>query len=137
MIAAIKRGFNNGIKTTYELAKIVIPVYFIITFLTHTSLLEGISRFMSPVMKLVGLPGKAALPVVLGFFVNIYAAIGAILPLNMSIKEITIIAAILLLAHSLPMETAIARMTGVKTSFLVLTRIIMAFIIGAFFNVVL
>lgn len=137
MIEALKRGFNNGLATTYQLARVVIPVYFIITFLSHTSLLHLISDFMSPLMQLVGLPGEASLPLVLGFFLNIYAAIGAMLPLKLSIKEITIIAAMLLMAHSLPMETAISKMTGVKVSFLVLARIILAFILGAFFNLVM
>lgn len=137
MVEAVKRGFNNGIVTTSELAKVVVPVYFIITFLKHTPFLMLISNFMAPLMEMVGLPGKAALPVVLGFFINIYAAIGAILPLNMSSKEITIIAAMLLMAHSLPMETAISRMTGVRTALLVLVRIILAFMLGMFFNLVM
>ena len=58
-------------------------------------------------MQLVGLPGEAALPLVLGYFLNIYAAIGAMLPLRMSIK-ITIMSVMLLLAHNLPMEAAVA-----------------------------
>lgn len=137
MLEAVKRGFNNGLATTCELAKVVVPVYFIITFLKHTPFLMLMSDFMSPLMQMVGLPGKAALPIVLGFFINIYAAIGAMLPLNMSSKEITIIAAILLMAHSLPMETAISRMTGIRTSLLVLVRVILAFMLGAFFNLVM
>lgn len=137
MTEALRRGFNSGIAMTYRLAKVVVPVYFIITFIKHTPFLKLISDFMAPFMKLVGLPGEASLPVVLGFFINIYAAIGAMLPLNMNVKEITVIAAILLMAHSLPLETAISRMTGIKTSFLVLTRIILAFMLGAFFNLVI
>jgi len=70
-------------------------------------------------------------------FLNIYAAIGAILPLGMNTTEITIIAAMLLMAHSLPMETAISKKSGAKVASLVLVRIIMAFLVGAGFNIIL
>ena len=31
-----KRGLNKGLTTTWELAKVVIPVYILVTFLKHT-----------------------------------------------------------------------------------------------------
>lgn len=136
-VATLTRGLKKGLSITWELSKVIVPVYFIITIFKYTPVMEWIARIMEPVMHMVGLPGEASLPLVLGMFLNIYAAIGAILPLGMNTKEITIIAAMLLMAHSLPMEAAISKKSGAKVASLVLVRIIMAFVIGAGFNIIL
>lgn len=135
--STFSRGFKSGISITWELAKIVIPVYFTVTFLKYTPFLPWLSDIMSPVMHMVGLPGETALVLVFGLFLNIYAAIGAILPLALGIKEITILSAMILIAHSLPMETAISKKTGVKVLPLLALRIILAFGMGLFFNLIL
>jgi spore maturation protein SpmB len=136
-VATLTRGLKKGLSITWELSKVIVPVYFIITIFKYTPVMEWIARIMEPVMHMVGLPGEASLPLVLGMFLNIYAAIGAILPLGMNTTEITIIAAMLLMAHSLPMETAISKKSGAKVASLVLVRIIMAFLVGAGFNIIL
>lgn len=136
-VATLTRGLKKGLSITWELSKVIVPVYFIITIFKYTPVMEWIARIMEPVMHMVGLPGEASLPLVLGMFLNIYAAIGAILPLGMNTTEITIIAAMLLMAHSLPMEAAISKKSGAKVASLVLVRIIMAFVIGAGFNIIL
>jgi len=133
--STIKQGFMNGLKVTWELTKVVVPVYISVTILKYTPVLPWISKHMEPVMKLVGLPGEASLPLVLGYCVNIYAAIGAITPLNLNIKQITIIAAMLLLAHSLPMETAINKKTGVRVTGLVVLRLLVGFAIAVGLNI--
>ena len=105
----ILRGTKNGLAITWELARVIIPVFFCVTILKYTPILPWISDLMVPIMKMVGLPGEAALPLVLGYFLTIYAAIGALLPLGLSVQEITILSVMLLLAHSLPMEAAVAK----------------------------
>ncbi len=136
-VATLTRGLKKGLSITWELSKVIVPVYFIITIFKYTPVMGWIARIMEPVMHMAGLPGEASLPLVLGMFLNIYAAIGAILPLGLNTKEITIIAAMLLMAHSLPMEAAISKKSGAKVASLVLVRIVMAFVIGAGFNIIL
>lgn len=131
------RGLQKGLSVTWDLSKVVIPIYFAVTFLKYTPVLPWISEHMAPFMHVVGLPGEAALPLVLGAFLNIYAAIGAMLPLGLSVKQITVMSAMLLLAHSLPVETAVNKKTGVRVSGLVLIRLGMAFLFGIFFNWIL
>lgn len=133
----ILRGTKNGLIITWELAQVMIPVFFCVTILQYTPVLPWISDTMVPIMKILGLPGEAALPLVIGYFLTIYAAIGALLPLGMGIREITIISVMLLLAHSLPMEAAVAKKTGVPASILILVRITLSFLSGFLFNLVL
>lgn len=135
--STLARGFMNGLKITWELTQVVVPVYILVTILKYTPVLPWISEHMVPVMHLVGLPGEASLPLVLGIFLNIYAAIGAIIPLGLSIKQITIISAIILTAHSLPLEAAVSKKTGVKVAPLIMTRLLVAFVFGWGLNVFL
>jgi len=133
----ILRGAKNGLSITWELARVIIPVYFGVTILQYTPVLPWISKHMVPVMQLLGLPGEASLALVLGWFLHTYAAIGAMLPLGLSIKETTIMAVMVLLAHGLPMEAAVAKQTGVPVAGLVFTRIALSFLSGYLFNLVL
>ena len=128
------RGIQKGLALTWDLAKVVIPIYFIVTFLKYTPVLPFISKHLSGLMHLVGLPGEAALPLVLGYFLNIYAAIGALLPLGLSTKQITIMAGMLLMAHSLPLELAVSKKTGVKVTGLLITRLVLSVLTGMMIN---
>ena len=136
-VSTFTRGLINGLKITWELGVVIVPVYIIITILKYTPILGWIAELMKPAMHILGLPGEASLPVVLGLVLNIYAAIGAILSLSLSVKEITIIAAIILLAHSLPMEAVVSKKSGAKVSTLLAARLLLAFGAGLLFNLVL
>lgn len=127
-------GLRQGIYVTFDLAKVVVPVYFGVTFLKYTPVLPFISQHLTGLMNLVGLPGEAALALVMGYFVNIYAGIGAMLPLGLDSKQITIMAGMLLLAHSLPMELAVNKKTGAKIKGLLVTRLSMSVMFGMLVN---
>lgn len=135
--AAIKRGVAKGITVTVELAKIVVPVYILVTFLKYTPVLGYIADLSQPLMRVVGLPGEASVAMVLGLFTNLYAAIGAIASLGLSPKETTIIATMLLIAHSLPMETAVAKKVGVSGVAIVTIRVTISLLSGVILNIVL
>jgi len=132
-----KRGICKGASVTWELTKIVVPVYVLVTFLKYTPAFGLIASFCEPAMRLVGLPGEASIAVVLGLLTNLYAAIGAIVSLHLSSREISIIALMLLIAHSLPMETAVAQKIGVSGLFMVVVRLVMALVAGLLLNLIL
>lgn len=85
----------------------------------------------------MGLPGEAALVLVMGVAVNLYAAIGVIISLSFTGKEITIMAVMLSLAHSLPVETAVGAQTGISPVFLTMLRCVLAVISGLLLNLIL
>lgn len=129
-----KRGLGNGLHISWELAKVTVPIYIAITILGYTPVLPWIAEVCSPVMKLVGLPGEASLALIMGYTVNLYGAIGIILSLDLTYKQITIIAGMLLLSHCLLLETAVARKTGIKVSGLVVSRILLSVAYGVMLN---
>ena len=72
--------------------------------------------------------------VVLGNILNLYAAIGAVTPLQLSSKQITVFALLLLISHSLPIEAAVSRMAGVKAWPFILLRLGVGFLLAAGLN---
>lgn len=124
-------------KTTYILVKIIVPVYFFVTALKYTGILEWISTALSPLMSIFGLPGEASLVLVLGNFVNIYAALGVVVSITLLPKQITIIAIMLSFSHSLFVETAVAKKTGVSVIIILFIRISLAIISGILLNIIL
>lgn len=57
--------------------------------------MDWIIRFIRPFMGLFGLSGEAAIPLVLGNVLNLYAGIAAILTLDLPVKEVFILAVML------------------------------------------
>lgn len=51
--------------------------------------------FVAPFMKWLGLSGDAAVPLVLGNLLGLYAAIGAMLTIEFTVKEVLILAIML------------------------------------------
>lgn len=132
-----KRGFKKGLITLWTLTKIVVPVYFFVTFLRMTPLLDIISTWAEPGMRLIGLPGEASLVLVLGNFINLYAGIGAIASLTLNVKQITILAVMLSFSHTLFLESAVAKKTGISLFVVVSIRILLALASGLVLNIVL
>jgi hypothetical protein len=123
MIDTVKRGLMVGLRVTWTLSKIIFPITFIIAFLQHTPVLPWVIEKISPFMSIFGLSGDAAIPLVLGNFLNLYAAIGSMLTLDLTVKEVFIIAVMLSFSHALLIESGVAIKTGVKLWIVLLVRI--------------
>lgn len=107
-------GLKSGLKTTWVLGKIIFPITFLVTILKFTPVIDWIVYLFTPLMKWIGLPGEAAIPLVLGLVLNLYAAIGAIITLDLTVKSVFILAMMLSFAHNLFVETAVAKKIGVN-----------------------
>ena len=123
-------------QTTRDLAVIIVPVYLLVTLLGRTPLLKAVGRLFQPLMELLGLPGEAVMGVVLGNVLNLYAAIGAVTPLSLDSRQITVFALLLLVSHSLPVEAAVSRMAGVKVWPFVVMRLGAGIFLAAALNFV-
>jgi len=132
----VKRGFLNGISITYKMVKVIVPCYIAIEFIKHLGLIEAISTFFKPCMGIFGLPGESALGLLAGYFINLYAAIAVITPLQLSSKDMTTIALMLGIAHSLPIETGVTRQTGVNAWLMLTARVVFSLFAGIVVNLV-
>ncbi|RDU37678.1 hypothetical protein DRW41_07495 [Neobacillus piezotolerans] len=136
LINSIKKGLLVGIKTTWSLGKVIFPVTLAVSILQYTPLLAWLIKAIGPLMKLIGLPGDAAIPLVLGNILNLYAAIGAILTLDFSVKEVFILAVMLSFSHNLLVESTVALKAGVKLWVVLTVRLGLAFVSAAVINLV-
>lgn len=129
--------FKSTAQTILKLAKIMIPVIFIVTLIKMTGILEVIAGLFEPAMKIFNLPGEATLPLILGAVVNLYAAISAIETLDLTPNQITTISIMLLIAHSLLVETAVIASLGVKKITQLSIRIGIAIVVGIIISIIL
>lgn len=132
----IKEGLKVGLQTTWSLGKIIFPVTLIVAFLQHTPVLPWVTELITPFMSLFGLSGDAAIPLVIGNFLNLYAAIGAILTLELTVKEVFIIAVMLSFSHNMLVESSVALRVGVKLWIAVVVRVGLALLSGIVINLV-
>ena len=136
LLSSLKKGLLVGLKTTWTLGKIIFPVTLIVAVLQYTPVLPWVIKLVSPLMKLIGLSGDAAIPLVLGNFLNLYAAIGAILTLDFSVKEVFILAVMLSFSHNLFIESSVAMKAGVKLWVVLVTRPGLSLLSAAVINLV-
>lgn len=126
-------GIKSGFRTTWELGKVIFPVTLIVSVLQYTAIYEVLLSGLTPVMALIGLPNEAAIPLTLGNLLNLYAAIGAMLTMDLTVKQVFILVLMLSFSHGLPLEAAICRKIGVSVLLVVSFRITLA--LGAAFAV--
>ncbi|MDF0728283.1 nucleoside recognition domain-containing protein [Cytobacillus sp. S13-E01] len=136
MVGTLKRGFAVGLQTTWTLGKVIFPVTLIVTLLRYTPLLDWLIQVITPLMGLMGLSGEAAIPLVIGNFLNLYAAIGAILTLDLTVKEVFILAVMLSFSHNLIIESTVAAKVGIKIWIVVTVRLFLAFLSAFIINLV-
>jgi len=109
-----RKGCETGIRTAWALGKVLFPVTFIVAVLQHTPIIDWAVLLFEPVMGWIGLPGIAAIPLALGNLLNLYAAIGAVLTMEFTVKEVFILAVMLSFSHNLLVEGALCKKIGVS-----------------------
>src|SRR3954465_5317235 len=106
-MGTIQNGLRVGLRTTWTLGKIIFPITVLVVILQHTPVLPWLIKLVSPFMGIFGLSGEAAIPLVLGNALNLYAGIAGILSLELTVKEVFIIAIMLSFSHNIFIETAV------------------------------
>lgn len=136
LVEPVKKGLLKSFHLTWLLLKIIVPVSCLVALLKHYGVMESIAGFFSPAMALFGLPGEATIPLLLSFFVNFYAALGALTALTLSSQQITIIAVMIGICHELPIETAVSSYTGLRIPAAAALRISTALAAGLLLNLI-
>jgi len=140
--AQIKTGLVAGLKTGWRsfvwMCEIVIPVSFLVTLLQWSGWLDNIGFVLNPVMSFLNLPPEAALPILSGMLINIYAVIAVLTVLPFTTAQMTLIAIFTLICHNLVMEGIVQHRSGINVFKATLTRIAAAlltvFLVSQFFG---
>ena len=92
----LKSGFLAGVKKGWRsfiwICKIIIPVSFLVTLFQWTGWLNQLDAMLNPLMNLINLPPEAALPIISGMLINLYAAIAVMTALHFTLEQMTLIA---------------------------------------------
>jgi hypothetical protein len=123
-------GAWHGVRAFLKLMLIVAPVYTLVTILKYTSVIRVFAEFMSPLMKHFGLPGEAALALILGNVINLYAGLGAVTALKITTAQLTVLSLMLLLSHSQILETAVFFQIRAKWWLLWFIRLVLSLLAG-------
>ncbi len=134
---AVKAGLKPAMKTAIWLLKITIPLSLAVTLLGYIGVVGYIANVLNPVFGLMGLPGEGSLVFITSIFLNIYSVIAVMSQLPLTVREITILAVMCLIAHNLFVETAVQAKTGSKAWQIVLLRLSMAIFSAFMLNWVL
>jgi spore maturation protein SpmB len=122
------------------LFKIMIPVSIVVKLLQEFNLISYIGNILSPVMKLVGLPGEMGLVWATTLIANIYGGIIAFFSLHqtiqISVAQMTVLTTMMLVAHTFPVELTVARKAGVKLLPMFIIRFSCAFLLGIILNLI-
>lgn len=122
----------------WVLFKVILPVIVLIRILELIGAIPWLAKFLEPLTSFIGIDGSLGLVWMAAILVNIYAGMAAFASLqaifDYSVAETTILGLIILIAHSLPIEVAIARQSRVSGIFNLLFRFINAVIAGKILN---
>ncbi|MCO4852953.1 nucleoside recognition domain-containing protein [Bacillus vallismortis] len=129
-------GLAAGLQTTWTLGKVIFPVTLLVTLLQHTPVMDWLIRLITPVMGLFGLSGEATIPLVLGNMLNLYAGIAGILTLDLSVKEVFILAVMLSFCHNLIIESTVAAKVGIRIRVILAVRIGLAAVSAIVINLI-
>ncbi|CQR46475.1 hypothetical protein BN1058_00735 [Paraliobacillus sp. PM-2] len=128
MNGIIKRGTRQGLQVTWTLSKVIFPITVFVTILQYTPVLDWLVQLVTPLMNSLGLSGEAAIPLVLGNTLNLYAGIAAIISFDFTVKEVFTLAIMLSFSHNLIIESSVATRVGIKWPVIVSVRIVLAII---------
>jgi hypothetical protein len=120
------------------MCEIVIPISFLVTLLQWSGWLDKIDFVLNPLMSFLHLPPEAALPIITGMLINIYAVIAVLTVLPFTVVQMTLIAIFTLICHNLIMEGIVQYRSGINVIKATLTRIVAAvltvFVVSQFFG---
>jgi hypothetical protein len=131
------RGLLSGLSTFWILARAMIPAYLVALVLQRLGVIDWLAHVAGPLMSLMGLPGEAAFPLVLACVLNLYAAVGAMQAMSLSAQQITVLALAMLISHSLIVEGAVLRRTGMNAVLFSSLRIVAGLSCAAAANLIL
>ncbi len=110
----LRLGVVAGLQTFWDLTKVMIPAYGITLALEQLGVIGALANVARPLMEALGLPGDAAVPLVVGYVLNIYAAVGSMQALDLTAQQVTVLAIAILIGHNLVVEGAVLHKAGMN-----------------------
>jgi hypothetical protein len=124
----------------WTLLKIMVPALIIVKILDSFGGTQLLSQMLSPVMNFVGLPDSMGIVWATAMLINIYTAMALFFSQAISepltVAQITVLASMILMSHSLVVEGAISKASGVAWWYTLTLRIGAGLLIGFLLNLI-
>ena len=137
MLKIVKDSFKPTIKTTLWLLKIMIPISFAVCLAQYFGLIEWCAGWLNPLFCHIGLPGASSIAFLTGATSTTYAALAVMLSMELTLRQATIIAIMVLICHALPLECTVNKKVGSKPFRMGFLRICGALLAAVYLNLVL
>jgi len=125
-----RRGLRRGGHACWVLLRVTVPTFIVMDLLRRLGVIEVIGSACAPFMSIFRLPGEAAIPVLVGYLVNVYTATAALGTLGLSGGQVTTLGLMIGLAHQLVVETAILKTAGARAFRLLGYRLVVSLVVG-------
>jgi len=117
MIIEMKKLSLRIWRVYWTLLKIMVPVLIIVKVLDLLGASHYLSFILSPLMEIVGLPKEMGIVWAAAILVNIYTSMAVFFSIALleplTVAQMTVLATMILIAHGLPMESAISKAAGI------------------------
>jgi len=130
----VKKLLGEAFVISWRLFKIMIPVIIAVKVLQEIGGINYLAAALSPVMHLVGLPGSMGLVWATTIIANIYGGVLVFFTLAphepITVAQTTVLGLMMLVAHNMPIELRITQKAGVRMRFMLVYRMVCAFLFG-------
>jgi hypothetical protein len=131
---SLKGVFNQTVDACLQLFKIMIPVLILVKVLQELGLIKYLAWPLEPIMGVLGLPAEMGLVWATTLINNIYTGMIVLASFTgdapLTAAQATVLGVLMLLAHGLPIETAIADRSGARFLFQCFIRMLGAFVLA-------
>ncbi len=140
ILDALRRFSHDVLQAYWRLVKLMVPTLLVVKLLDMAGGTQWIGALLAPLMALVGLPEPTAIVLASIVLTNMYTGLAlffVMLPqMELTVAQVTVLGTLMLMAHSLPVEGAIAKAAGISWRATLSLRIGGAMLLGALLNLV-
>lgn len=133
-LAAARSLVGDAMGVYLTLLKILVPTLLVVKGLEMAGAVSWIGAALSPLMGLLGLPDGLGVVWAATLLTNIFAGLVVFFEIagdmSLSVAQVTVLGALMLVGHSLPVEGAVARRAGVPWPVTLVLRIGGALLLG-------
>jgi hypothetical protein len=137
MLDILKDSLRPTVKTTAWLLKIMIPISLAVCLLQYYGVIAWCAGWLNPLFCHIGLPGASSIAFLTGATATTYAALAVMMSMELTLRQATIIAIMVLICHALPLECTVNKKVGSKPFRMGILRILGALLAAVYLNLVL
>ena len=130
-------SLRPALRTTGWLLKIMIPISLAVCLLQYYGVIAWCAQWLNPLFCHIGLPGASSIAFLTGATATTYAALAVMMSMELTMRQATIIAIMVLICHALPLECTVNKKVGSKPFRMAFLRIAGALLAAVYLNHVL